>query len=43
MKDLVFVLVVSFTVAAASMLKTDSNSQNPKSNMGDQKFISYTN
>ncbi|MDD4972927.1 MAG: hypothetical protein PHY93_01175 [Bacteriovorax sp.] len=43
MKDLVFVLVISFTVVAASMLKADSNSQSPKSVVGDQKFISYTN
>lgn len=42
MKDLVFVLVISLSVAAASFLKNESNSQNYKSVVSEQKFISYT-
>lgn len=40
MKDLIFVLSIAFTVAAASMLKTQ-NTQDIKPVM-NQKYLSYS-
>ena len=42
MKDLVFALIVSLSVVAASMLKNETNNENSKNVINDQKFISYS-
>lgn len=42
MKDLVFILAITLTVAAASFLKTENSLQNPATN-AEQKYVSLNN